>query len=197
MRRGSGEAVKVVALLFFVSLFYQSGALIAQPFSSIEVGTSISNSTIQDKNYSEIWYAENKLSFSISTPFYVGHLRAYFDLIKYEDRPNAPVGFNTKNYALGLVHRFGLNRFLYVDLGANFGIQEIAQDVPDVTSDSIERELFFGGILEPGFQTRYALFYASLEYRKIYFYERQHIYFLGGGMRFRLHLPEKIQHIID
>ncbi|XWN36917.1 MAG: hypothetical protein ROO71_13260 [Balneola sp.] len=196
MKKDSSQYMRLLGLIIFGFIF-QGGILIAQPFSSIEIGSSISNSTIQDKSYSERWYAENKLSFSISTPFYVGHLRAYFDLIVYEERPNVPVGFNTKNYALGLVHRFSLNHFLYVDLGGSFGIQEIAQDVPNVTSDSIERELFFGGVLEPGFQTRYALFYGSLEYRKIFFYERQHIYFLGGGMRFKLDVPERIKRFID
>ncbi len=186
----------LLAVIFFLK-FFGFKSITAQPFSSIEIGSSISNSTIIDKNYSDQWRAENKLSLSVSTPFYIGNLRAYFDLIDYEDRPNAPVGFNTKNYALGLAHRFSLNRFLYTDLGANFGIQEIAQDVPDVTSDSIERELFYAAVLEPGIQTKYALFYASFEYRKIYNYDRQHIYFLGGGMKFRLPLPEKIQRFID
>ena len=188
--------MRVSIIILFCFLFYTKH-LIAQPFSSIEIGTSVSNSYIIDENYSDRWYAENKLTLSISTPFYIGHLRAYIDLIDYDAKINSVNSFTSENYALALVSRFNLNRNFYTDIGGSFGIQRTVPVKTEITSNDIERELFYGILLESGIQTKYALFFGSLEYRKIYNYNRQHIYFLGGGMRIRLFIPEKIQRFID
>ncbi|MEQ9263935.1 MAG: hypothetical protein RLN81_01845 [Balneolaceae bacterium] len=157
----------------------------------------MSSSTIVDDNYSERWKLSNKLSLSVSTPFYLGNLRAFIDLIDYESNDGQSVDFNSVNYAIGLSHRIGFTRFLAIDGGVNFGIQKIAKDIPNVTSDSIERELFYAFLLEPGIRTKYILFYGSFEYRKIYNFERQNLYFLGAGIRVRLFTPDKIRNFID
>lgn len=191
------KTYKVCSLLFLSCLTTTSIQSQTLPFSIIEISSSISNSTIVDDNYSERWKLSNKLSLSVSTPFYLGNLRAFIDLIDYESNDGQSVGFNSVNYAIGLSHRIGFTRLLAIDGGVNFGIQKIAKDVPNVTSDSIERELFYAFLLEPGIRTRYILFYGSFEYRKIYNFERQNLYFLGAGVRVRLFTPDKIRNFID
>ena len=168
-----------------------------KPFSTIEISTSISQSNLIDDNFSEFWKPGDKFSISVSTPFYLGYLSAYVDFIDYEAISDRTVGFNTVNYALGLSHRLALTQLFIVDGKANFGIQEIAQDVPNVTSDSIERELFYAFSLEPGIRTKYLFLFGSLEYRKIFNFNRQNLYFIGAGIRVRLFLPDKVRSFID
>ncbi len=187
--------MKILTIL--IASFFISYNTYSQPLSSIEIGGSLYSPSLQDKSYSSRWALSNAYSFQLRAPYYKGLIIGievtYFD---YEKKLEAYSDIYAINYSL----LFGVNTFrkkrINVLLGVETGIQEIwLLDLSPIYNPD-ERELYYSLIMEPQILTEKIIFFGSLKYQKVFNFRRQHILYVGSGIRIRVNLPRKIQEFI-
>jgi hypothetical protein len=189
--------MKALILNFSIIALFVHQDLSAQPFSSIEIGASLSSVTIFDKSYSKRWKILPAKSLKVRTPFYIGIIGANIDLFEYQAKNSQVSDFTSINFSSYL----GLNVLKFKSFSAStgviVGIQKIETDSPEFDFNSEERELYFAFSLEPKVQINRIILFGDFQYRKIFNYYRQHLLTVGTGIRINLSVSKKVRDFVD
>jgi|TARA_R100000541_G_scaffold21786_4_gene31737 hypothetical protein len=186
--------------IFSLPLFLILGNLnlSAQPFSSIEIGGALSRPSIQDESYSSRWALTDAYSIQLRVPYYrkltIGAEYTYFI---YKGKEEGYSDISATNYSALIGFNSFRNKRLNIFLGINVGIQRTLLLDKKFTSNPDESELLYSLVFEPQISFKRVVIFGSATYQKIYNYRRQHIFYIGYGVRLRIGLPNKIQEFIE
>ena len=163
----------------------------------MELGTTFSSPSLQDDSYSSRWILTNAYSVQVRVPYYkrliLGIEATYFS---YEAKEMEYSNIDAVNYSALLgVNTFKDNKVNFF-LGTEIGIQKTILLSEDFKSNQIERELYYSLILEPQVLIKRLSIFGSFKYQKVFNFKRQHILYVGAGIRFRINLSNKVQEFI-
>ncbi|MEQ9392238.1 MAG: hypothetical protein RLO03_08555 [Balneola sp.] len=186
--------VLIISSFFFLFRF----GLIAQPFSVAEIGASVSYPSSQSSIYSERWNLTESRSFHFRTPFYFGKTGFNIEFFDYETRNES----NSDASSINLSTYFGFDiiksKFFKLTPGIFVGMQRLNSATRSrFSSNSIELELFYSASLEPQIVFNRIIIFGDFQYRRIYNFYRQDIFFGGMGIKLQLDLPKRIRSILD
>ncbi len=186
-------ALSITLISFALSIFLSTNVN-SQPFSKLDIGLGYNSAFLMNDPFSSRWDIENSISLSILTPFYIGKAGLGIDYFFYSSPDDQNIEYESYVYSFGLFFEQTIAKYFFITLGPYVGIQDL---IADETIDNVqERELLYGIKIEPGFSIKQVSFFLSAETTRTFFYNRQDIVFFGGGIRYKLSLPESLQDII-
>ena len=155
-----------------------------------------SKAVLNEDIYSSRWDLSNNLSLSARTPFYIGKVGLTIDFFEYLSIQNEGFDFKSVNYSIDFGYDLPITEQVSVYAAIGTGIQRLNIPKEFSETNTSERELMYLMKLEPRFYTKHVIFFAEVEYRKIFYYVRQSTFFSGGGIRIKLYLNERLQEFI-
>lgn len=170
---------------------------IGQPFHYLDVGISRSSFNQLSDIYSDRWELSSVNSIQFRTPFYLGVAGAGLDFFTYtskEDQDERATSTNASAY-------FGFtpinNKSFLLSSGFLVGVE--IMEVPTDRFGSIPREteLFLGLTLEPQIRVTRFIIFSEFQYRRVFNYYRQNLFSIGGGVKVRFNVSDKIRGYID
>ncbi|MEQ9089943.1 MAG: hypothetical protein RIE52_02565 [Balneola sp.] len=171
--------------------------LVAQPFSSVDIGISTSKVNILDESYASRWNLTSAKSFNFRTPFYIGTAGLNIDLFDYESKSDQVSDFSSINFSSYLGFRIFDHKDISIVSGLFVGIQKTDTEDDQFDFNAEERELYFSFSVEPQLRIGNFILFGDIQHRKVFNYYRQNMWFLGAGIKFHIKLPKNIQSFIE
>lgn len=188
--------MKILSTLLFGFLF-QIGALQAQPFSELEIGFSGSHASLQSTIYSERWGLTISKSFHARTPFYFGIAGFNLDFFTYETKNDVNMDVISMNVSSYFGFHMYENNIFRLSPGLLIGVQRTDSEIRHLSGkNNIEIELFYSAVLEPQLRFSKVIIFGDFQFRRIFNYHRQDIFFYGVGTRIHLPVPRKVSEFI-
>lgn len=186
------------ALSFFFILTLASLNLKGQPFSSIEIGGSLSQPSIQDASYSSRWDLTSSKSLQFRTPFYIGTAGLSVEFFDYISKKEFYSNIKSVNYSAYLGYKIFQSKRILLYPGVQVGIQKSNFNNDRIgTKNTEERELLLGVNLEVQLKISPIILFSDLKYAKVYNFYRQNLYSVGIGGRINFSLPKKVYEFIE
>lgn len=178
-------------------VFFLSKETLSQPFSYLDIGFARSSYNQLSDIYSDRWELSPVNSIQFRTPFYLGIAGAGIDFFTYtsnEDQDDIVSSINVSAY-------FGFNpinnKTFFLSSGFLVGVEIMEVPTEFFGSTPRETELFLGFSLEPQIRVNRFIIFSEFQYRRIFYYYRQNIFSIGGGVKVQFNVSDKIRGYID